>query len=54
MALPGHRATSSKKHRRASHFALKPTPSVACGACGVARLPHHACGTCGAYRGRTV
>jgi len=50
MGLPGHRRTHSDKHRRASHFALKPITLQACGSCGSSTLPHHVCPSCGAYK----
>ncbi|MAG11395.1 MAG: 50S ribosomal protein L32 [Parcubacteria group bacterium] len=54
MALPGHRHTSSKRKRRASHFALKTKATTTCSECKAPRVPHHACSSCGSYRGRKV
>jgi len=54
MGLPGHRRTSSHKHRRASHFALKALNFSQCSHCGKPVLPHHVCDFCGYYRGREV
>lgn len=54
MALPGHRHTSSKRKRRASHHTLTKKVTNTCEKCSAPRLPHHACPQCGAYRGRTV
>jgi len=54
MGLPGHRRTSSHKHRRASHFALKKLSLAKCPKCQEPTLPHRACLNCGTYAGRQV
>lgn len=54
MGLPGHRRTSSHKHRRAAHFALKAISVNVCEKCKMAALPHRACGNCGWYKGRVA
>ena len=54
MGLPGHRRTSSHKHRRAAHFALKTATVSHCPKCGKAVRPHRACAFCGTYKGRQV
>lgn len=54
MALPGHRHTSSKRKRRASHHALKTVNTTTCAQCKAQRLQHRACSSCGYYRGRPV
>lgn len=54
MGLPGHRRTSSHKHRRAAHFALKTVFVTICEKCKMSTLPHRACGNCGWYKGRVA
>ncbi len=54
MGLPGHRRTSSHKHRRAAHFALAEKVFAKCPKCGKAIHPHRACAFCGTYKGRMV
>ncbi|MBI2444630.1 MAG: 50S ribosomal protein L32 [Candidatus Magasanikbacteria bacterium] len=54
MGLPGHRRTSSHKHRRASHFALATANLTTCPKCHKPVRPHRACSFCGTYRGRQV
>lgn len=54
MGLPGHRRTSSHKHRRASHFALKKVVLAKCPKCQEPAKPHQACLNCGTYAGRQV
>jgi large subunit ribosomal protein L32 len=54
MGLPGHRRTSSHKHRRAAHFALEEGNINACPKCKKATVPHRACAFCGTYKGRQV
>ncbi|MDO8626493.1 MAG: 50S ribosomal protein L32 [Candidatus Magasanikbacteria bacterium] len=54
MGLPGHRRTSSHKHRRAAHFALAIKTAASCPKCQKPIRPHHACAFCGTYRGRMV
>ncbi|HLD61031.1 MAG TPA: 50S ribosomal protein L32, partial [Patescibacteria group bacterium] len=54
MGLPGHRRTSSHKHRRAAHFALQANTITTCPKCKKPILPHRACAFCGTYRGRQV
>lgn len=54
MGLPGHRRTSSHKHRRAAHFALAVAAVASCPKCGKPIRPHMACAFCGTYRGRVV
>jgi len=54
MGLPGHRRTSSHKHRRAAHFALAKVGVSHCNHCNKAILPHHVCNFCGYYKGKEV
>ena len=54
MGLPGHRRTSSHKHRRAAHFALKPIFLTVCEKCKAPIASHRACQVCGWYKGRVV
>ena len=54
MGLPGHRRTSSHKHRRAAHFALKAATVGYCPKCQKPVRPHRACAFCGTYKGRQV
>ncbi len=53
MGLPGHRRTSSHKHRRAAHFALIPA-SISKDKEGNVQLPHRVNPTTGMYKGRQV
>lgn len=54
MGLPGHRRTSSHKHRRAAHFALKKLNLGSCPKCKEPVPSHRACPNCGTYAGRKV
>ena len=44
---PVQRISKSRKRKRRSHHALKPTHYVRCPNCGTAKLPHAACDNCG-------
>ena len=50
MPVPAFRTSTSRKRKRRSHLALKPTNSVLCPNCGSAKLPHRACPACGYVR----
>ncbi len=50
MSLPGHRRTSSHKHRRASHFALV-KPNIVIGKSGAAHLGHRVAPNSTEYNG---
>lgn len=54
MGLPGHRRTSSHKHRRAAHFALDEVAYNLCPQCKKPVKMHHACTVCGTYKGKQV
>ncbi|MDD2785999.1 MAG: 50S ribosomal protein L32 [Patescibacteria group bacterium] len=55
MGLPGHRRTSSDKHRRAAHFALKKQNIVADAASAdQAHLSHKAAPGATSYRGHAI
>ena len=45
--LPVQKISKSRKRKRRSHHALKPTHFVRCPSCGNAKLPHAACSDCG-------
>ena len=45
--LPVQKHSKSRKRKRRSHHALKPTHFVRCPQCGTAKLPHCACENCG-------
>ena len=54
MAVPKQRTSKSKKNKRRSHDAVKPTNQSGCPDCGAPRLSHRVCPNCGKYRGRTI
>lgn len=53
MSLPSHRATSSQKHRRASHFALV-KPNIVIGKDGAAHIGHRVAPKATEYNGITI
>ncbi len=53
MSLPSHRATSSQKHRRASHFALV-KPNIVIGKNGAAHIGHRVAPKATEYNGITI
>ena len=53
MGLPGHRRTSSHKHRRASHFALV-APALTTTAAGVIHRSHRAAPGATEYNGIAI
>jgi len=54
MSVSKRRQTSSRKKKRASHFALKKINVSSCPKCKSEALSHHACATCGTYKGKEV
>jgi large subunit ribosomal protein L32 len=44
---PVQKISKSRKRRRRSHHALRPTHYVTCPQCGNSKLPHAACENCG-------
>jgi large subunit ribosomal protein L32 len=54
MPLPKKRHPSSRKRRRAAHFALKKVNVATCPKCKQAIMPHTACSFCGTYKNREV
>ncbi len=54
MGLPGHRRTSSDKHRRAAHFALKKPTLAVDKATGAVHRPHRAAPGAVEYRGIAI
>lgn len=52
--MPKHRSTSSKRKRRASHFAMKERQLTTCPKCKDVTMPHRVCASCGTYAGRQV
>ncbi len=45
--LPVQKHSKSRKRKRRSHQALRPTHYVTCPQCNGAKLPHCACDNCG-------
>lgn len=54
MAVPRHRHTVSKVHKRRMHIFIKPASLVACSKCKKATRPYTACQFCGYYKGKEV
>jgi large subunit ribosomal protein L32 len=44
---PVQKVSKSRKRKRRSHHALRPSTVVRCAQCGSSKLPHAACGNCG-------
>ena len=44
---PVQKISKTRKRKRRSHHALKPTHYVRCPQCATAKLPHVACDNCG-------
>ncbi len=44
---PVQKVSKSRKRKRRSHHALRPTQYTRCHQCGAAKLPHAACAACG-------
>lgn len=51
MALPKKRTSKTRRDRRRSHLALKPSSPVVCPHCKQPARPHRMCGNCGYYAG---
>lgn len=54
MAVPKFRVSASKRNKRRSHHALKPTSFGFCSSCGEAKVAHTVCKNCGNYGGKVV
>ncbi len=54
MANPKKRTSKSRRNKRRSHHALKPTQLQICSNCQNPRIPHRVCPHCGYYKGREV
>lgn len=54
MALPKHRHSHSRTHKRRAHDFLTAPNVMRCPECGEPKLRHRLCGGCGTYRGRSV
>lgn len=55
MAVPKKRTSRSRRGKRRSHDAIKPSAAVeACPSCGELKLRHNLCPSCGTYRARQI
>lgn len=54
MPAPKSRHTKSRRDRGRMHIYLPEKGLVACGHCGVKKLPHRVCKACGYYNKRQV
>lgn len=54
MPNPKRRHSKSRRDKRRTHDALKPTNFVECPKCHDFHLPHRVCQNCGYYNGREV
>lgn len=52
MAVPRHRHTKSKVHKRRMHIFIKPAFLTSCKKCGKPVRPHTICPNCGYYKGK--
>ena len=52
--VPARRTSRSRRDKRRSHHALRPSARADCPQCGEPRQPHRVCRSCGSYRGRSV
>jgi len=54
VAVPRHRHTRSKVHKRRMHIFIKPAALTTCQKCKAPVRPHTVCSHCGYYKGREV
>lgn len=54
MAVPKKRISRTRRDKRRSHLALKPSLPVLCSHCKQPTRPHRVCQNCGYYAGREV
>jgi large subunit ribosomal protein L32 len=54
MMVPARRTSRSRRDKRRSHHALRPSGRADCPQCSEPRQPHRVCRNCGSYRGRSV
>ena len=54
MALPKKKISKTRRDRRRSHLALKPSTPNKCAHCKQPARPHRVCGNCGYYAGVEV
>ena len=54
MAVPRHRHTKSKVHKRRMHIFLAPASLTRCQKCNVPVRSHAVCQHCGYYKGKEV
>lgn len=52
MAVPRHRHTKSKVHKRRMHIYITPAALTTCQKCGAPVRPHNVCKNCGYYKGQ--
>jgi large subunit ribosomal protein L32 len=52
--LPKQKQSRTRRNKRRTHHAIKPSNTVQCSNCGEMRLPHRVCPNCGYYKGREV
>jgi len=54
MAVPRHRHTKSKVHKRRMHIFITPAALTTCEKCKKPVRPHTMCANCGFYKGREM
>jgi large subunit ribosomal protein L32 len=54
MAVPKRRTTATRRDKRRSHLALKPTKPGLCAHCKQPKVAHRVCKNCGYYAGVEV
>ena len=52
MAVPRHRHTKSKVHKRRMHIFIEPATLTTCKKCNAPARPHTVCSHCGYYKGQ--
>ncbi|MFA7672999.1 MAG: 50S ribosomal protein L32 [Clostridia bacterium] len=54
MALPKHKISKQRKHKRRTFYKLKTPNLVRCSQCHILKLQHRVCPECGYYDGKEV
>ena len=54
MPVPKRRQSTTRRDKRRTHDALKPTMTTTCSNCGEAVRPHYVCASCGYYKENKV
>ncbi|HMA63480.1 MAG TPA: 50S ribosomal protein L32 [bacterium] len=54
MAVPKKKTSSTRKHKRRTHWKAKAPALSTCPQCGDKKMPHRACPHCGYYKGKQV